>query len=337
MKKNISILFKFIFFLSIGLFFIWLFLHNISADDKKKITNSILEANYYWVIISIFIGLLSHIIRTLRWQLLLEPLDYKSSFKNTFFAVMIGYFANLALPRLGEITRCGILKKYDNIPIANSLGTVITERAFDLVTFIILFFLNILIQFKLLNNYVNEKILLPISVKLRFINNNYIFILSSFLLLVIIIIFLNKILKHNKFYIKIKDILQSFWQGLKSISQIKKPYLFILYTFLIWLAYFFTTYVCIFAIKETTELNALAVFSILIFGTIGIMLVQGGIGIYPAIVAEILILYNVNSVYGYALGWLTWSAQTLTIIIFGILSLIMLSISNKKNTKYVKT
>jgi len=324
-------------FLLIGLFFVWIFLKDLSSDAKKEIVNSFINANYWWLLLSLFFGLLSHVLRTLRWQMLMEPIGCKTTFKNTFLALMIGYFANLALPRLGEVTRCGILNKYDKVAFNKSFGTVITERVLDILTFLILFFINLYLQYNMLKDYVFNKFYLPLSEKFTFIGKGYLlygFIVIALLIAVIIYLLRRKI-STLKWFIKIKTLLMGFWDGLRSLLLIKKPLLFIVYTLAIWFSYLMMTYVCFFSIKETVGLGIEPAFSVLVLGTIGIMIVQGGIGIYPVIVAETLALYGVITTTGFALGWIAWGAQTFTIILAGIISLIVLPIINK-NTN-VKT
>jgi len=336
MKKNLITALKIVFFLSIGVLFIWIFVGHLSDEDIKSIFDSFRRANYWWVGLSVIIGIGSHLIRALRWQLLLHPMGYKPGLLNTFFALLIAYFANLALPRLGEVTRCGVLKKYENIPFPNSFGTVIAERALDLLTFAVLFIVNILIQFDRINKYVHVKIYEPLGNKFFFFNDANIVFIIVILLAISLLLFIvvHKKLKKNKLYLKGYNVVVGFWQGLKSLSKVKRPYLFIFYTVIMWAAYFLSVYVCIFSLTETAGLSPLAPFAVLVFGTIGIMLVQGGIGIYPAIAAETLLLYGVTSLQGYAFGWLAWSAQTITIIIFGIISLIVLPVFNRKQKVY---
>lgn len=318
------------------MFFIWFFLKDLTPGQKDEILVSFKTANYWWLLLSLSFGLLSHVLRTLRWQMLLEPIGYKTSFWNTFFAVMIGYFANLALPRLGEVTRCGILTKYDKVPFNKSFGTVVTERILDLLVFFILFFVNLYIQYDLLYNYVNKNFFSKFSEKITNIGSNYsLFILIAFAGLLGILFFIfRKKLANSKSYIKIKTILLGFWQGLKSLTQIKRPFLFIFYTVAIWFCYLMMVYVCFFSISATSHLGVEPAFSSLLFGTIGIMVVQGGIGIYPFIVAGALTLYEVAETMGYALGWIAWSSQEFAIILAGIISLILLPIiNNNKNGK----
>jgi uncharacterized protein (TIRG00374 family) len=332
-KKTIFSALKIILFLSIGVFFIWFFLKDLTPSQKDEIIESFKTANYWWLVLSLVFGLLSHVLRTLRWQMLIEPIGYKTKFWNTFFAVMIGYFANLALPRLGEVTRCGILTKYDKVPFNKSFGTVVTERILDLIMFFILFFVNLYIQYDLLYKYVQENFFSKFSEKFSSLGNgSFIFILTAIAVFIIVMFFVfRKKLAKSKLFNKVKNILLGFWQGLKSLTQIKKPFLFIFYTLAIWFCYLMMVYVCFFSISATGHLGIEPAFSALLFGTIGIMVVQGGIGIYPFIIAGALTLYNVSETSGYALGWIAWSSQEFAIILSGIVSLILLPIINNNS------
>ncbi|MGM0612612.1 MAG: lysylphosphatidylglycerol synthase transmembrane domain-containing protein [Bacteroidota bacterium] len=333
MKKRIFTILKVAFFLSIGFFFIWIFLKQLSPEERQEIILSLRQANYSWVLLSILVGALAHLFRAERWRLLLKPVGYNPGHFNTFLAVMIGYLANLALPRLGEVTRCGILHKYEKIPVNKSFGTVIAERSVDMIFFLLLFFINLWIFWSQLANYVNTYVFDPVSQKITDVSSNttQLWIAGISIAAIITIgVIVRSFFRHAKFYIKIRDIVKGFIEGLKSVFLLQKTGLFVLYTFLIWLMYFLMVYLCFFSMPETAGLSYGAGLSVLIFGSIGIMIVQGGIGVYPAIVAETLFIYGIAEVKGYALGWITWSAQNVMIVAFGIFSLILLPIINRK-------
>ncbi len=337
MKKNFISVLKISFFLAIGIFFIWIFLSKLTPDQKTEIWKSFVNADYTWVIVSIFVGILSHIVRALRWNSLIETMGYRPKISNTFFAVMIGYLANMALPRLGEVTRCGVLTKYEKVPINKSIGTVIIERSVDMVVFILLFFLNLIIFFDKINNYVQEKVYGPLGEKFDFSEKlTYYF----FVFLIVFAVFaglffiLRRRIQRLKIYKKVIELLSGLWHGLWSVAKIRKPWTFVFQSLLIWVLYYLMVYLCFFSLPETNHLGWDAALSLLIFGSIGIMVVQGGIGIYPVIISQTLVIYQVASTTGYALGWLIWTAQTLMIVISGIVSLILLPVLNKtKNEK----
>ena len=174
---------KFALFLGLGIFIIWLSLRGLTSEERIQILHSFRIANYNWVILTIIMGITSHILRALRWRLFFEPLGYHPSLKNTFFAVMVGYFANMAFPRLGEVTRCGILTRYEKIPFNKSFGTVITERAIDMIIFIFLFFLMIVTQAGTIGHYLNTNIYPKLAEKFNNPIFGRVFIFSSVALL----------------------------------------------------------------------------------------------------------------------------------------------------------
>ena len=338
MNPKLKNIIRFSVFLGIGIFFIWIFLHNLTAEQKQQIIQSMGNANYWWIAMAIPLGILSHYLRALRWKMLIETMGYKPGNRNVFFAVMIGYFANLALPRLGEVSRCTILTKYENVPFQKSFGTVITERILDMLVFILLFFLNLALQAERLSGYINENIYKPLQSKLHLsynLSGAFTILMISFIVVfgILFIVFRNQI-SANKFFVKIKNTAFGLVEGMKSLVNVRNKWLFFFYTFAIWTLYLLMAYVVFFSIPDSSGLGLDAGLAILVFGTIGIMVVQGGIGIYPAIVAETLVLYGVASIQGYALGWLIWTSQNVTIVLVGIISLILLPIlNNRKDEK----
>lgn len=334
MKKKFFTILRFSFFLGIGIFFIWLFLRNLTVIEKREILKALKIANYWWIILAIVLGLLSHWVRAMRWRILMEPLGYKPRRLNVYMAVFIGYLANMALPRLGEVSRCGVLTQYEKIPFNKSFGTVITERAIDMLAFIVLFLLMIFTMSKELSVYVDEKIYTPFQAKFNLtseLNANFIWLgVVSVVILVSSFFFFRKRLITTRAYLKVNHMLMGFLSGIKSLVLIKKPVRFIIYTLLIWVLYLLMAYVVFFSLKETSILTLEAGLAVLVFGSIGIMLVQGGIGIYPAIVAETLVLFGITSTTGYAMGWLIWSSQTIMVLIAGLFSLLLLNMLNGK-------
>ncbi len=329
-------LIKFILFLGLGILIIWLSLRGLTGEEKQQIIHSFRIANYNWVILTIALGVFSHVLRALRWRLLLQPMNYHPSLKNTFFAVMVGYFANMAFPRLGEVTRCGILTRYENIPFSKSFGTVITERAIDMILFILLFFLMIFTQAGVIGNYMEHYIYPKMAAKLEnpLFSRMIIFSAAGLFSLTIGLIFLfRRKIAASPVAHKVVHLIKGFWDGLKSLSQVRHPWLFVFYSIAIWTLYFFMIYVCFFCFPDTLHLSPGAGLSSLVLGSVGIMITPGGIGLYPAIIQETVSLYGILRTTGLALGWISWSAQTLMILFTGGLSLILLSFNKRKHGK----
>jgi uncharacterized protein (TIRG00374 family) len=333
LKKTLYTIIKVLFFLGLGFFFIWIFVHKLTQEQIDQIFNYIQNANYWWLALSFFLGILSHYARAARSVLMLETMGYHPKVSNSFYAVMVGYLANLAVPRLGEVLRCTFLKQYENIPFQKSFGTIITERAIDMLIFVILFFIAFAVEFERINDYVNQKVFTPFIEKFGSMAGN--FAIYGFLAFILAIViswwFLRKWFQKFTIYQKIVQLLLGLWEGIISIAKLKRPYLFLFHTALIWLSYYFMTYVCFFAFDGLANLSPSVAFVCLVFGTVAFMLVQGGIGLYPVIIAGVLGLFGVSNLLGYAAGWVGWSVQEGMILILGLLSLLMASLNKKKH------
>ena len=332
MKKKLLNFFKVGFFLGLGIFLIWLFLHNLTPQERKEILDSFTGANYWWIVASVFLALLSHISRTIRWSMLLKTMGYEPRFKNSFLAVMIAYFANLALPRLGEVSRCGILAKYEKIPLQKSFGTVVTERAVDLLSLFIAFLITVALHLEKLTIFKKTKMYRRAVERYESIDNPIWFYVIVFLVLIVVIVllyFIAKKISNTNFYKKLRKIVLGFFEGIKSLAKIKRPFWFVFHSVFIWCMYLGMTWLVFFSLPETSHLGLDVALAVMVFGSIGIIIIQGGIGIYPWIVAEILALFAISQTTGYAMGWLLWTGQTLMIIAAGIISMILLPILNR--------
>ena len=324
---------KFILFFGVGIFFIYLSIKDLTTEDIQMLKESAAEVKkgsaWIFLAISLVIGAFSHYFRALRSVLLLEPLNYKIRKSMSFFAVMVCYLANLAFPRLGEVLRCTFLQQYEKVPFQKSLGTVVTERAIDLILLLIvvgiaiLLNTNILYELKVGDTTLGEGLSQKIVGMLQ--NFTLYYLLAGLILLIVIIYVTRK--KWNKihFFVKIKHFFIGIWQGLISIKDLKHPILFVIYSLMIWVCYFLGTYFCFFAFDFLSGLGITVVFSCFAFGLIGFVVGPGGLGAYPLIIAGTLVLYGVDYNAGLAAGWVGWGVQTLMVIVFGIISLIAAS------------
>lgn len=319
------------FFLGLGLFLIWLVVRNLTEKDKTEIFHAISQANLGVVFLIMLLGIFSHVSRAIRWQIMIEPLGHKPSLSNTLMAVLVGYLANLAVPRIGEVTRCGVLKRYENLPLDSVFGTVVVERIMDTILLIIVSVITIVWQFDVLSAKLLEAYQSVFkSPQEGAVSLKIILMISVFTILLALFLLRNKIIK-SKLAIKLIGVLKGFSEGLKTVTKLKKPYWFVFHSILIWVIYFLGIYVGFKALPETASLNTGAALAILFFGTFAFILVQGGIGAYQIIVQNTLVIYGISANVGYALGWIIWSSQTIAVIIGGLLSLILLPILNKKN------
>ena len=334
MNKQAKSIIQFIVLLGVGILLAWLSINSVWAD-RDKIVNSFKTANYFWVGISILIALFSHFLRAYRWNYLLKPLGYSVKPINSIGAVLVGYFANYGLPRMGELTRCTLVAKYDDVPFEVALGTVITERIVDMLLLLLIFFLTLFAQFNQLKSLAVEYILTPLTSKLQAISANPTgMIILSIVVLCMIIGFM---LIRKKLAILLKgkfgNIILGFGKGLSSVKDIDKKFQFIALSFAIWASYFYSLYVCFFAFSGTAQLGHSECLVLLLFGTFGVVFSPGGLGAYPAIISGLLIYtYHVDKISAVAFPWMGWASQFILIVVLGLLSLILLPIINKNKT-----
>ncbi len=330
MNKKIVAIAKIIFFLSLGVFFIWIFIRQLTKEQIDEIFDNIQKAKYEWLVVSLLLGMVSHFARSIRSKLMLEPLGYNPSVANSFYAVMVGYLANLAIPRLGEFLRCTFLQRYEKIPFQKTFGTIIAERAIDLAIFFALFLIVFWIEFERIHEYVDQRVLNPLFGNSDSSNSIVkIALILGFVAAMLCWFLFRKRLRKYRLINKLEQLMIGFWHGMLSVTKIKKRALFITYTAIIWIGYFLMTYVCFFAFDGLANLTPMAAFTCLVFGTVAFMLVQGGIGLYPVIIAETLSLYGTSDTLGYAAGWVGWTIQEFMIVIFGTLSLIIVAFHKK--------
>lgn len=327
MKSKLKNIIQTLFFICLGLAFIYWFWQKLGSEEKIQIWQSLKQTNYFWFGLAVVISLLSHYIRALRWRLMSKTFNCEVSRTNSFLAVMSGYLTNLAVPRLGEIVRCTMLKQSDNIPIEKSLGTIITERVIDMLIFALLLLFTLVIQRDLLLNYVEKNFNLNIDSLFQLA------IIGFLCLAVVIALFFafKRKITNNKYYNKIKNLLTGFIEGLKSIFKLKNPLLFIIYSLLIWVLWIVGTFICFQCLKETQCLDFIQALATTVIGAFGPMITPGGIGLQPAIFAEVLSSYDISRAISYVIGWLSWISSQIGTIVVGLIAFIYFS--SKKNLK----
>ena len=174
MSKNTSQILKQLLFLLIGICLMWFVFQNM---DVESFWESAKSMNYWFFLISAICAMTSHYFRALRWKLLINSIGYQPKTKNVFASVLFMYASNIAIPRSGEIARCGTLYKYEKIPVPQLLGTVVIERAIDLLTLLFFTGLLLVVQFEIFNNLYTQSAMPDLVDKLI---NNQLLIYSVF-------------------------------------------------------------------------------------------------------------------------------------------------------------
>jgi len=331
-KKRLISAIEYLFFLGLGIGLLWLSFHKLEYDAIKQ---DILEAEYHWLFVALIFAIGSHVLRALRWNMLINAMGYKTRLSTTFFAVMIGYLANTAVPRMGEFMRCGVLSKKEKIPFNSLFGTVISERFLDLIMLALIMVLVIVFQIDLVGAYVND-IFEPI-LKSVFTNFTYIvlFVGGFFLLFGITIWFLwqsREWIKTFRLYNKVRGFVDGLMDGIKTVLKIKQKWLFILYTILIWFFYGIMVYMPVLMLKETSHLSFIDGFTILAIGSLGIVApVPGGIGAYHFIVKSVLVeLYGIEANAAGSFAAITHAGQTILNVVVGAFSYFYMMVVTKR-------
>lgn len=338
-KSKTGSIVQFVVLLSIGILLIWLSVKQV-APQKDQIIEAFQNANYFWVGIAMLISFFSHFLRAYRWNYLLQPLGHKVNLANATAHVLVGYFANYGIPRMGEITRCTLASRYDKVPFETAFGTVITERIIDFILLLVIFFLTLLFQFKQLIGLANELIFDKVRLRLQNAADHPLqlaLLIGGFVIALLAFILLRKKLA-GLLKGKIGGIIKGMAEGIGSVRNLERPFQFVLLSLMIWACYFYSLYFCFFALPGTSGLSQSDCLTLLLFGTFGVIFSPGGLGAYPAIVGGILLYtFNVDQVSAFALPWLSWTSQFVLVVILGIVSLIFLPLYNKKNNVVSQT
>ena len=323
MRKRITQILKFLVFLAVGIALLWLAFRNVKFKDLAA---DLRQANYSWIILSILFGLSAYLSRARRWILLIHTLGYKPTYWHTFHGLMSGYLANLALPRIGEITRCVALNRKEQIPVDQLVGTVVIERTIDFFSLMVIMLVVLFTSGSQINQFLRESILIPIREKVfSFFSFTWVtwagLIIIGIALLLLLILYRKRIRK-MRFFSKLLDISRGIINGLKSITSIERKWEFILHTIFIWLNYALMTWVVAFALESTSHLSFYDAIFLLVIGGLAMSVpVQSGIGIFHWTVTRgIALVEGVTLEEGLSYAIFTHESQLILVLIVGAIS-----------------
>ena len=321
-KALITKIVQYLLFLGLGLLFAWLSFKNMNAENWAQLKKSVQGAQL-WIGIPVFFMLIgSHLIRALRWRLLIEPLGYSPTKTNSFLAVMVGYLVNLGIPRLGEIVKCTLLARYEKIPADKLIGTIILERLIDALCLLIVFAVTLAVQPGLYSS-ITDTFFPEQTASKNDISPTLVLVFMA--LIVVIAIWMR--FKKRTLADVVKQILQiahRITDGISAIKRLKKRKQFFTLTIILWSLYLFAGYLGFLAFSSTSSYGIKEALTILSAGSIGMIASPGGIGAYAYLVQESMLLYGLDYTAALAFGWLLWLAQTAVIVLGGFLSFLAL-------------
>ncbi len=304
--------------LALGVFVFWFAYRKMDVASITGILKN--NVNYYWIGVALLLGLLSHVFRAFRWKMLIEALDRhrRISTLNVFYAVMLGYLVNLLFPRAGEVARCGVAGKYEGVSFTRMVGTMIAERAFDMLILLLICVVTVLLQINFFIDYFSGQ-----NLSLGSVGQILMYLTAALAVLAVLAFVFRKRLKRSRIAKRIKDLLFNIWQGMKTFLYVRSQFWFLFHGFMVWILYVAMLYACIFAFDFTAGLSVGAVFTVFVMGSLGVLIpVQGGIGTFHAMTIAALAFYGIgqNEAGGFAL--LAHGAQMALMIVGGLLSLL---------------
>lgn len=307
----------------------------IAAEDCNllaKIWNDFRTANYFWILAAVFCYVISCVSRSIRWKMLLKPLGYQPNFWNAFMTLMLGYFANLGLPRMGEVLRPATLARYEDVPFEKAIGTIVVERAVDVLMLALMMGLGFLLQFDVLWGYLRDNADIDDLIN-RFLGNGLLWIAAILGLIVAVLVYVYRaVLLKNAFVQKILFFLKGLWDGVVSIGKLERPIAYIAHTFNIWFMYYLMTYLAFFAFAPTAVLSPIVGLMVFLFGALGIVVpTPGGMGAYQTLVTSALVIYGLDSSDGFSFSnMLFFAIQIGANVLLGLVALLVLPIYNRE-------
>ncbi len=328
MKKSLVSVLKYIIILGVGIGLLWLAFKGVSL---KNTIDEMMQANFFWLLVSVTASLVAFLSRAIRWNMLIEPLGYKPALSNTSAALMIGYLANLAVPGLGEVTRCGTLNRVEKVPFNSLLGTVIIERIIDVLCLLACILLVAMTEYERLGSFLSKNIFNPAAAKFSALLNSPLIILTlASVIVILLFLVLRKKNNSNSISSKIVKLLKGVVNGIDTVRKLRNPFYFLFHTVLIWVMYFLMSYTCFFALESTSGLDLHAGLFVLVVGGMGMSApVQGGIGAYHLLVSQGLMLYGLTQDHGLVFATLMHTSQTLVVIILGAFAFLYLFLKRK--------
>jgi glycosyltransferase 2 family protein len=307
---------------------LWLAFRSVNFS---RLLTELKEANYAWILLSFVFAFLAFVSRARRWIILINPLGYNPSLKNTYNAMMTGYLANLALPRIGEVTRCVALGKKEKIPVDQLIGTVVVERTIDFLSLLFIMMILILTSGKQISSFLNNDILVPVQERiLSFLGASWILwailIPVTIIILILVIIFKKKLRKIG-FISRMFDLTLGIFHGLKTITNLKRRKEFIFHTVFMWTNYTFMTWVVVLSIKSTSHLDLTdGLFLVVVGGFAMSAPVQSGLGAYHYLVSRgLFFVMGIPITDGLVYAVLAHESELIFIAILGTISFFVIS------------
>ncbi len=292
-----------------------------------KLISDYRSTDLFWIISVCVIYMISCVVRAIRWNMLLRPLGYDPTLKNSFLSIMVGYFANLGLPRMGEFLRVGLFSRYEKIPYEKAFGTLVLGRLVDVLCLGLLILLGLALHSETMVRYITENSFITINMIIILIVVGVIGLIAG--------IWMYRRLissdSQHPLLLKIKGLMTGFVEGLLSLKSVSNLPLFIVYSLGIWVIYVLMHWFAFLAFEPTAHLSFVDSILAFDFGALGMVFPSpGGMGSYHAMLVEALQILGVDEINGFSMAMISYFTINLFCnVFFGLLSLVLLPIVNK--------
>lgn len=286
------------------------------------------ETNVWWLLASLIPITLSHVIRGLRWLLTLAPLGYRPKIGDSVDSIFVAYAANVLVPRVGEVSRCAVLTKYDRIPFSKALGTLVAERLIDMLLVAVFVCVMLLTQFDVFMSLFATAGTSGISLGSLLVSPKTYIVIAA---IVAGAALLWLWLKNTTLYAKMKQLVRGFVDGLMSLRTMQHKGLFVLYTLGIWVGYFLEFYIAFFCFPFTANLSIVQ--GLVIFAAISLAIIiptPNGAGPWHFVVISMMTLYGVSHADASSFALIVHTFQTLGVIMLGVYGWVALQVRNRK-------
>jgi uncharacterized protein (TIRG00374 family) len=327
MKKKIISSLKYTLFFGLGILLFWWVYKDM---DLAEFRENLHQINYWWLLASFLIGMLSHISRAYRWNMLIKPLGYQPRTINTFLSVMVMYLVNLALPRAGEIARCSVLSRYEKIPFTKLVGTVVIERITDVIALGFFAFLILFSQVGVFNQFLEANSEVHMNLLKLFSTRNLLILAGASIIGIALLYIFRSRLARTRIGSRISSMFLNFAEGLKTIGKLENKWAYIGHTCFIYLMWLLAMYVVFFSYPPTAHLSFVAAAVTFVMGGLAMIApVQGGIGAYHFMVAHTLVIYGIGLQEGSILALVAWATSNLFLMLAGTFAFILFPLVNK--------
>lgn len=288
------------------------------------------EMHWGWMLLSLVFGILPQLFRAWRWRMALRPLGEHPRRRVCTDAIFLSYASSLVIPRIGEVARCGTLKKYEGTPFTKAIGTVVTERIVDSLLMLLLAATAVVMQLPVLMAFLRTTGMDPRQVAGRFTSTGYI---VTGLCLVAILATAFLLLRRWSVFNKGKDMAKNFSDGILSLRKVENLPLYLFYSLAIWAAYYLHFYIAFFCFDFTAGIHPVAAFLIFCVGSFAVLVpTPNGAGPWHFAVKTMLVLYGVAEPKAILFALVVHTVQTALVIMLGAYAWADLAIHGGKGT-----